>query len=146
MSDKSLAQKFTKKTATMIGKPEVASAIDPRCGARPEDLKKMYANAVMAEFENNRVEAIRPGCGMPLSQMKEVFGEELVPMLYNALATKSPSPEQMFVIEKAYLKMQEQSNNDKSQTNAFADLAKQLMPSKKTINIDVSSQVKGMER
>lgn len=146
MTEKSLAQEFTKKTATMIGKPEVASAMDPRCGARPEDLKKMYANAVMAEFENNRVEAIRPGCGMPLTDMHKVFGKELMAMLPNALAAKSPSPEQMFVIEQAYLKLQEHNKDAKPQTNAFADLAKQMMPSKKTINIDISSQVKGMER
>ncbi|MBR6355430.1 MAG: hypothetical protein IKR92_01120 [Alphaproteobacteria bacterium] len=131
MTEKSLAQEFTKKTATMIGKPEVASAIDPRCGARPEDLKKMYANAVMAEFENNRVEAIRPGCGMPLQTMKEVFGQELAEMLPNALAAKSPSPEQMFVIEQAYLKLQERNNDAKPQTNAFADLAKNVAPQSK---------------
>lgn len=141
------AKKFTKDGgAKMITQTGTSQALSPVCGARPDDLKKMFMNEIMADFENNKVEAIRPGCGMPLSQMKEVFGEELVPMLYNALATESPSPEQMFVIEQAYLKLQEHNKDAKPQTNVFADMAKQMMPNKNPIKINISAQVKDMER
>ena len=141
------AKEFTKDGgAKMITQTGTSQALSPVCGARPDDLKKMFMNEVMADFENNMSDSVRPGCGMPLTEMHKVFGKELAAMLPNALAAKSPSAEQMFVIEQAYLKLQEHNKDAKPQTNVFADMAKQMMPNKNPIKINISAKVKGMER